>query len=210
MLQWVPSERRIALCRWALRMRSHRLAGLALLLVLPTHVAAQTAISTAMTAMTAITNSNFKIAVSAWTADSTTAAATYGPIASWNTAAVTDMSSVCRFASLSAAYLCIFKEAPHTCTNKQTQILCEPDAFQHIDTYAEYCTCITSTCSVYMHVCVHAPAHTRSRIETHGTLNSLRITSLLNITVDRTSSARRRSPRRQRSTQTSAHGTRRL
>ncbi len=96
------------LCRWALRMRSHRLAGLALLLVLPAHVAAQTAMSTP-TAMTAITNSNFKIAVSAWKADSTTAAATYGPIASWNTAAVTDMSSVCRFASLSAAYLFIFE-----------------------------------------------------------------------------------------------------
>ena len=87
---------------------SRHLAGLALLLVPPAHVAAQTAISTS-TAMTAIMDSNFKIAVSAWTADSTTAAATYGPIASWNTAAVTDMSSVCRFASLSAAYLFIFE-----------------------------------------------------------------------------------------------------
>jgi hypothetical protein len=73
-------------CRWAVALRSHRLAGLALLLVFPTHIAAQTA----------ITNANFKTAATVWVNYPTTATTTYGPIADWNTAAVTDMSSVCR------------------------------------------------------------------------------------------------------------------
>jgi hypothetical protein len=73
------------LCRWAVLWRSHRLAGLALLLALPAHVAAQTA----------ITDANFITAASAWNANSNTAAADYGPIADWNTAAVTNMNSVC-------------------------------------------------------------------------------------------------------------------
>ncbi len=60
---------------------SRRLVGLALLLVLPVHVAAQTAIA----------NANIGTAVTAWLTDPTTAATTYGPIADWNTAAVTSM-----------------------------------------------------------------------------------------------------------------------
>ena len=72
------------LCSWALAWRSHRLAGLALLLVLPAHVDAQTA----------ITNTNIKTAATAWLTDPTTATTTYGPIADWNTAAVTSMASL--------------------------------------------------------------------------------------------------------------------
>jgi hypothetical protein len=66
------------LCSWALAWRSHRLAGLALLLVLPAHVDAQTA----------ITNANIGVAATAWLTNPTTATTTYGPIADWNTAAV--------------------------------------------------------------------------------------------------------------------------
>jgi hypothetical protein len=72
------------LCSWALAWRSHRLAGLALLLVLPAHVDAQTA----------ITNTNIGTAVTAWLTNPTTATTTYGPIADWNTAAVTSMASL--------------------------------------------------------------------------------------------------------------------
>jgi hypothetical protein len=64
------------LCSWALALRSHRLA---LLLALPAHVAAQTA----------ITNANFKTAADAWSSNA------YGPIADWNTAPVTSMYQVC-------------------------------------------------------------------------------------------------------------------
>jgi hypothetical protein len=63
---------------------SRRLAGLALLLVLPARVAAQTA----------ITDANFKTAADAWVSNPTTAAASYGNIADWNTAAVTSMANL--------------------------------------------------------------------------------------------------------------------
>jgi surface protein len=66
------------LCRWAVAWRSHRLVGLALLLFLPAHV----------TALTAITNSNIGTAVTAWIDGDAT---TYGSIADWDTAAVTSM-----------------------------------------------------------------------------------------------------------------------
>ena len=72
------------LCSWALAWRSHLLAGLALLLFLPAHVAAQTA----------ITNGNLNTAVIAWLTNPTTATTTYGPIADWNTAAVTSMANL--------------------------------------------------------------------------------------------------------------------
>jgi hypothetical protein len=75
------------LCSWALARRSHRLAGLmglALLLALPAHVAAQTA----------ITDTNLNTAVIAWVSSPTTATTTYGPIADWNTAAVTSMANL--------------------------------------------------------------------------------------------------------------------
>jgi hypothetical protein len=75
------------LCSWALARRSHRLAGLAglaLLLALPAHVAAQTA----------ITDANLNTAVIAWVTNPTTATTTYGPIADWNTAAVTSMANL--------------------------------------------------------------------------------------------------------------------
>ena len=73
------------LCRWALAWRSHhRLVGVALLLFLPAHVAAQTA----------ITNANIGTAATAWLTDPVTATTTYGPIADWNTAAVTSMASL--------------------------------------------------------------------------------------------------------------------
>jgi hypothetical protein len=61
---------------------SHRLVGLALLLVLPALVAAQTA----------ITNGNIGTAATAWATSPTAAAAMYGNIADWNTAAVTSMA----------------------------------------------------------------------------------------------------------------------
>jgi hypothetical protein len=72
------------LCRWALAWRSHRLVGVALLLFLPAHVAAQTA----------ITDGNIGTAATAWLTNPTTATTTYGPIADWNTAAVTSMASL--------------------------------------------------------------------------------------------------------------------
>ena len=72
------------LCSWALAWRSHLLAGIALLLFLPAHVAAQTA----------ITNGNLNTAVIAWLTNPTTATTTYGPIADWNTAAVTSMANL--------------------------------------------------------------------------------------------------------------------
>ena len=72
------------LCRWALAWRSHRLAGLALLLVLPAHVAA----------LTAIDDANIGTAALAWLTDPVTAATTYGPIADWDTAAVTSMAEL--------------------------------------------------------------------------------------------------------------------
>ncbi len=68
-------------------MRSHRLAGLALLLFLPLHVAAQTA----------ITNANIAAAATAWVTNPVTATTTYGPIADWNTAAVTSMANLFQF-----------------------------------------------------------------------------------------------------------------
>jgi hypothetical protein len=72
------------LCRWDAALRSHRLAGLALLLMLPAHVAAQEA----------ITNANLNTAVTAWMNNPSTAETTYGPIADWNTAAVTSFASL--------------------------------------------------------------------------------------------------------------------
>ena len=72
------------LCRWAIMWRSHRLAGFALLLFLPAHVAA----------VTAITNANIGTAVTAWLTDPTAAATAYGPIADWDTAAVTTMANL--------------------------------------------------------------------------------------------------------------------
>jgi hypothetical protein len=70
------------LCRWAVAWRSHRLAGLALLLVLPAHVAA----------LTPVTQIGW--ALNDWKNDPVTAATTWGPIADWNTAAVTTMDQV--------------------------------------------------------------------------------------------------------------------
>ncbi len=58
--------------------------GVALLLFLPAHVAAQTA----------ITNANIGTAATAWLTDPTMATTTYGPIADWNTAAVTTMANL--------------------------------------------------------------------------------------------------------------------
>ncbi len=72
------------LCSWALARRSHRLAGLALLLFLPAHVAAQTA----------IIDTNLNTAAIAWVTDPTAATTTYGSIADWNTAAVTSMANL--------------------------------------------------------------------------------------------------------------------
>jgi hypothetical protein len=69
---------------WALAWRSHLLASLALLLFLPAHVAAQTA----------ITDTNLNTAVIAWVTNPTTATTTYGSIADWNTAAVTSMANL--------------------------------------------------------------------------------------------------------------------
>ncbi len=77
------------LCRWALAWRSHRLVGVALLLFLPAHVAAQTA----------ITDANIGAAATAWLTNPTTATTTYGPIADWNTAAVTSMASLFSYKS---------------------------------------------------------------------------------------------------------------
>ena len=65
-------------------MRSHRLAGLALLLFLPAHVAAQTS----------ITNANIAAAATAWVTNPVTATTTYGSIVDWNTAAVTSMANL--------------------------------------------------------------------------------------------------------------------
>jgi hypothetical protein len=70
------------MCSWALAWRSHLLASLALLLFLPAHVAAQTA----------ITNANIGTAATAWLTNPTTATTSYGPIADWNTAAVMSMA----------------------------------------------------------------------------------------------------------------------
>ena len=72
------------LCSWAVAWRSHRLASLALLLFLPAHVAA----------LTAIDVDNIRNTATAWVDDPATAATTYGPIADWNTAAVTSMASL--------------------------------------------------------------------------------------------------------------------
>jgi hypothetical protein len=74
----------LPVCSWALAWRSHLLASLALLLFLPAHVAAQTA----------ITDTNLNTAVIAWMTNPTTATTTYGPIADWNTAAVTSMANL--------------------------------------------------------------------------------------------------------------------
>jgi hypothetical protein len=74
----------LPVCSWAVAWWSHRLAGLALLLFLPAHVAAQTA----------ITDANLNTAVIAWVTNPTTATITYGPIADWNTAAVSNMASL--------------------------------------------------------------------------------------------------------------------
>jgi hypothetical protein len=63
---------------------SRRLVGLALLLVLPVHVAAQMA----------ITNANIGTAATAWVTNPATATTAYGPIADWNTAAVTSMAAL--------------------------------------------------------------------------------------------------------------------
>ncbi len=63
---------------------SHCLVGLALLLFLPALV----------TALTAITDANLKSAVTSWVTFPTTAMTTYGPIADWDTAAVTSMYQV--------------------------------------------------------------------------------------------------------------------
>ena len=72
------------LCSWALAWRSQRLASLVLLLFLATHVAAQTA----------VTDANLSTIVIAWVTDPTTATTTYGPIADWNTSAVTTMANL--------------------------------------------------------------------------------------------------------------------
>jgi hypothetical protein len=58
--------------------------GVALLLFLPAHVAAQAA----------ITDANIGTAATVWLTDPVTATTTYGPIADWNTAAVTSMVSL--------------------------------------------------------------------------------------------------------------------
>ncbi len=58
--------------------------GVVLLLFLPAHVAAQAA----------ITDTNINTAVTAWLTNPTTAAATYGPIADWDTSAVTSMANL--------------------------------------------------------------------------------------------------------------------
>jgi surface protein len=63
--------------------------GVALLLFLPAHVAAQTA----------ITDANIGAAATAWLTNPTTATTTYGPIADWNTAAVTSMASLFSYKS---------------------------------------------------------------------------------------------------------------
>ena len=65
-------------------MQSRRLVGLALLLLLPAFISAQTA----------ITNANVGSAAIAWVTDPTTATATYGPIEDWNTAAVTSVANL--------------------------------------------------------------------------------------------------------------------
>jgi hypothetical protein len=72
------------LCRCDIVLQSRRLAGLALLLLLLPHVAAQTA----------ITDTNVGTAAIAWVIDPTTATATYGPIGDWNTAAVTSVANL--------------------------------------------------------------------------------------------------------------------
>jgi hypothetical protein len=72
------------MCSLAVAWRSHRLVGVVLLLFLPAHVAAQTA----------ITNGNIGTAATEWLTNPTTATTTYGPIADWNTAAVTSMASL--------------------------------------------------------------------------------------------------------------------
>ena len=72
------------LCSLAVAWRSHRLAGLALLLFIPAPVAAQPA----------ITDANLNTAVIAWVSNPTEATTTYGPIADWNTAAVTSMANL--------------------------------------------------------------------------------------------------------------------
>ncbi len=46
----------------------------------------------------AVTSATFDMAATAWAINPTTAAMTYGPIADWNTALVTSMTMVCRFA----------------------------------------------------------------------------------------------------------------
>ena len=74
----------LPVCSWALALRSTRLVGLALLLFLPAHVAAQTAIS----------NTNIGTAATAWLTNPTTATTTYGAIADWNTAAVSNMAAL--------------------------------------------------------------------------------------------------------------------
>ena len=71
------------LCRWAVAWRSHRLAGLALLLFLPAHV----------TALTAITDANIGTTATAWVTDPATVTM-YVAIADWDTAAVTRMGGL--------------------------------------------------------------------------------------------------------------------
>ncbi len=67
--------------RWAVAWRSHRLAGLALLLVLPAHVAALRPMDNILWALTD------------WKTNPVTTE--YGPIADWNTASVTSLVQEC-------------------------------------------------------------------------------------------------------------------
>ena len=72
------------LCSWAVAWRSHRLTSLALLLFLPAHVAA----------LTAITDAHVNNAVIAWVSNPTEATTTYGPIADWDTSVVSSMANL--------------------------------------------------------------------------------------------------------------------
>jgi hypothetical protein len=75
----------LPVCSWAVSWRLHRFAGPALLLFLPVHIAA----------LTAIDNGNLKTATMAWVSNPATAKMTYGPIVDWNTAAVTSLDQEC-------------------------------------------------------------------------------------------------------------------
>jgi hypothetical protein len=174
------------LCSWALAWRSHRLAGLALLLVLPAHVDAQTA----------ITNTNIRTAANAWLTNPTTATTTYGPIADWNTAAVTSMATLfypsstarptfnadiskwnvasvstmhqVRLASVWTAYSFSYEisSSIYTCMHTYNDTYTRARIHTHTHTNATQNTRRHAHAHAHTHTHVYTHTHTRARIDT--------------------------------------------